>query len=272
MKHNCPCFKRKNIKYLLKSIPKNFIKEKNQSKIKSWFNLSNNLCENNIKNIFNLNVKNLKICLILHCFDFNEFEEYQSEIEKIKKFLDVDVYVTTNSKIKKTTGVNSYPNKGMDIGPFIKTIDSLIKKNKKYDYLIKIHGKNIKCFRELCFSNIIDQIYKHILLLNNSESIISGPEFYSLEMDDINLKTIEDFIKRNNIVLGNKENNFFAGTMFVAKYQQFIDFFKKINLDLEYNMLENGPIDNFEPTNTHAWERILTNIIPNFYNVKNKSL
>jgi lipopolysaccharide biosynthesis protein len=176
----------------------------------------------------------------------------------------LDIHITTNSPRSK----NSFKNKGMDIGPFLLKVDKL---EKKYDYLIKLHSKNLVAFRDLCFNNIIENIYHHVLLLEtNPDNYCSGPRLYLHGIDGINSYTINHFIFRNKIKLQNTEKHFFGGTMFISKYKPLKKFLNKINIKEEYELLESGMVVNNTPTNTHGWERILTYLIPNFYGMKNK--
>lgn len=265
IKNNVPFISRDNVDYLLKLIPRNFKKIKNTGKIQSFFDI--NLDKNNLKKIFNINISDKKFCLVLHIHDLNNIKEYESFIDSLKSKINLKIYLTTNSKNKK----GFIKNKGMDIGPFIKSISEI---KEDYDYIIKLHSKNLRSFRNLCFNNIINQIYHHILLLEDDEkSFCSGPNFYNIKMDNINDQKIKEFLIRNNIKIEKTiENNFFAGTMFIAKYKILKEFISLINIEEEYNILENGSVLNTEETNTHAWERILTNIVPNYYGMKNKSI
>lgn len=262
LENNVPVFSRQHINYLLSVIPKGFTGSKHKGKIQSFFNI--NLNKKNINNIFNINLNNIKCCLIIHITDINKLNEYNYFLKLIKSKIATDIYLTTNSIGQK----EFIQNKGMDIGPFIKTIDNI---DKKYDYIIKLHSKNLRSFRDACFNNIIKLLYHHILLLEkNKLSICSGPKICSMSLDSLNQYTIKEFLNRNNIKTYNTENNFFAGTMFIVKYNLFKDFFNNIiDAKSEYNLLENGSVINDYPTNTHAWERILTNIIPNYYGMKN---
>lgn len=261
LENNVPVLDKISTRYLLNLIPNNFKKIKNQGKIQSFFKIK--LDKKNINNIFKINLDKIKFCLIFHIKNIKRINEYEKFLNLLKSKINVDVIITTNS-INQKEFIN---NKGMDIGPFIKTMSKI---NKKYDYVIKLHGKSFKAFREACFNNIINLIYHHILLLETNHNLIcSGPRVCRLGLDQINKPKIDEFLLRNNIFIKETENNFFAGTMFIAKYSLFKDFLKIINSKEEYDLLEEGPVVNNTPTYTHAWERILTNIIPNYYGMKN---
>lgn len=260
--HDAPVLRRNSVNYLLNLIPKNFIKEKNKGKIQSFF--KNEVDKDNLNNIFKINIDKLKFCLVIHIMNFDKFNEYNSFINLLKSKVNIDIFITTNSTNKK----ESIKNKGMDIGPFIKTLQNI---DNNYDYIIKLHSKNLKSFREHCFNNIIKKLYHHVLLLETNDKVLcSGPKLYSLKLDNINELKIKEFMIRNKInIKETTENNFFAGTMFIAKYKPFKEFFNKLKINEEYKILEEKSIINTKPTNTHAWERILTNIIPNYYGMKN---
>jgi hypothetical protein len=104
IKNNCPLLKRKNLRYIINSIPKNFKKTKTKTKINSWFAL-NNMSKEQINKIFNINIDEIKTCVVFHCSNLNELEEYQKEIEKLKKLINFDIYITTNSKSTKKDNI-----------------------------------------------------------------------------------------------------------------------------------------------------------------------
>lgn len=268
MRNNVPFIHYANEKYLRSLIPKGFYTpvKKYRGKIQEFFNIELN--NTNITNNFNIDLSKKKICLVLHVMNFTKLTDYKKFIDLLKSKINTDVYITTNTARKK----EFIKNKGMDIGPFIKTISKI---DKDYDYVVKLHSKNLRSYRDLCFRNIIENIYHHILLLENNKNIIcSGPNLYHIKIDNLNEQKIKEFMIRNKIKIDTiTENNFFAGTMFIGKYKFFKDFIdKKIDPKEEYNLLEEGSVLNNEATNTHAWERILTNIIPNYYGMRNCSI
>ena len=268
IKNNVPSIHKNNLSYLIRTIPRGYNKKisgKAKGRIQSWNKTRKNLDANSIYNTFKVDIKKIKFCLILHIMNIEKQKEYEPYIEKLKsKIPYLDIHITTNSPRSK----NSFKNKGMDIGPFLLEVNKL---NKKYDYLIKLHSKNLVAFRDLCFNNIIENIYHHVLLLEtNPDNFCSGPRLYLHGIDGINSYTINHFMFRNKIKLQNTEKHFFGGTMFISKYKPLKKFLNKINIKEEYELLETGMVVNNTPTNTHGWERILTYLIPNFYGMKNK--
>jgi len=268
VKNNIPSIHKKNLSYLIRTIPRNYKKRVStnfKGRIQSWNDTRKNLNINFIRNNFKIDIKKLKFCLILHIMDISKQNEYEPYLNELKsKLPHLDIHITTNSPRSK----NCFKNKGMDIGPFLLEANKL---TKNYDYLIKLQGKNLISFRDLCFNNIIKNIYHHILLLEaDPNNFCNGPRLYLHGIDGINSYTINNFIFRNKIKLKNTEKHFFGGTMFISKYKPLKKFLDRLNTKDEYEILEPGLVVNNTPTNTHAWERILTYIIPNFYGMKNK--
>jgi hypothetical protein len=89
-------------------------------------------------------------------------------------------------------------------------------------------------------------------------------------MDKFNTSTINDFYQRYNISnVDESKIRFISGTMMIGNYKKYLDICDNIGIDFqkEYILMENGYKKNSEPTQTHAWERILSGIIPHLGNM-----
>ena len=189
----------------------------------------------------------------------NDIKKYTDIIQK----LGIDLFVTSPEPIDN---IDSYvlPNIGADIGPFLYVLNKHILNNNKYDYILKLHSKSHHGFRHMCFNSLINQLDYAIYLLDNQQnSAMAGLIDHNLPIDGINESKINEFCNRYGI--GIKNNfDFFAGTMFIYKLNVIRSFIKKykINLYNEYFNLEYGYAKNHQATKTHAWERILSGLIP----------
>jgi hypothetical protein len=108
----------------------------------------------------------------------------------------------------------------------------------------------------------------------------SKPVFYSVFQKHLS-RIMQDFegnivntsnIKFKDNYLSSYINKIEVEDLKDIPYKILKEFISLINIEEEYNILENGSVLNTEETNTHAWERILTNIVPNYYGMKNKSI
>ena len=97
-----------------------------------------------------------------------------------------------------------------------------------------------------------------------------GLNNYKMQMDQINEPILPEICSKYK--LSSDNTYFIAGTMFLAKYNFFINVLENLNISIlsEYQNLESGYFKNHDPTYTHSWERILSGVLP--YNLKQKVL
>jgi len=239
-------------------------------KLKQNSILSDNKNENlikigNIKNQTSIDLTSYKIALCCHIYDEYFYPEISILLDKLKKsLLNIDYYITTNTENTIIENGIVVPNKGADLGPFI--LSSLQTIPKDTDFFIKIHAKTHHGFRKYTISEIINNIYYNLVKLIQDDSIYAlGSKRYILMMDKFNTSTINDFYSRYNILnVDESKIKFISGTMMVGKYKKYLDICDNIGLcfDTEYKLMENGYKKNTTPTHTHAWERILSGILP----------
>jgi len=239
-------------------------------KLKQTSRLSDTI-ENNtkkieyIKNILNIDLSKYKIALCCHIYDEYFYPEIKTYIDKLKNsLLNINYYITTNSQksiIDKSIFVN---NKGADLGPFLLSSSQIIPNDT--NYFIKVHAKTHHGFRKYAISEIINNIYTNLLKLILDDNLYAlGSKRYILMMDKFNKSTIDSFYNRYNLNnIDESQIKFISGTMMIGNYQKYLQICKNINIDLnkEYDLMENGYKKNIEATHTHAWERILSGIIP----------
>lgn len=121
---------------------------------------------------------NTKIAIVLHVYYTNHWWYFEEKLKKLKtKF---DLYITLCDENKDISNeilksfpnakIDKYPNKGMDIGPFLKTLKKIRKKN--YGYLIKLHTKTINLKKHETQTE--EQLFKRRNLL--VDSLISSDD------------------------------------------------------------------------------------------------
>ena len=103
----------------------------------------------------------IKLCLVFHFGDVDEWEFYEPYLKNVPKPYDLFVTIhdraeNTEEKIKEyeqmfiksleanQTTMIKVPNKGADCGAFLLAIDYIIKNSLHYDYVLKIHTKTTK--------------------------------------------------------------------------------------------------------------------------------
>jgi len=264
-KHKIPIVNKSCLNYFRSLIPRSFKKQKHVPILQSW------LEQDCIKPI-----KNKTVCCILHIHTMEHLTEIREYIIKLNSQYPIDFYITGNyvmyKNVKKGLKVNmqyiTTPNKGMDIGPFVFALKYFYKSGIKYDYIIKLQDKKTDSWRKLFFTNICDNLIHYLNLLCDNNVSVAAPYMQLIPLDDINSAYIQDVIIRNNIDFNLQNevgyNGFIAGTMFILKHSVFNNFIERYNIDLdfEYSCFEDGAVTNNIPTYTHAWERILTCLIP----------
>ena len=157
-------------------------------------------------------------------------------------------------------------NKGADIGPFLYCLNDILKdKDNTYDYILKLHTKTSHGFRDMSFETLIDNLIEVLYLLKNKEGCyMAGVQCKNMLLDDRNKKTIDAICNKYNIKYDKRHIDFFTGTMFVCKTEMFKKISAQYNVKWidEYWPLEEGYNKNHKATFTHAWERMLSGVLP----------
>lgn len=229
--------------------------------------------------------KLLKVVVVVHLFYLDLWEEINDYLKKIGINFDLlvtinegDVSAKTTDKIKTSYPkaiILKVPNKGLDIGPFFESVNFLISKNLKYDYILKIHTKkslgvdaNIgESWRKKSYESLMGSysIVSHILRLFRTNPTVGmiGP-FESrtkLTMNDVNnggsLNLDNMKLLAQRLSIKDLELDFFGGTMFWARWPILEKKFRKKTLtinDFESGYKKDGLL-------SHAMERLLACIV-----------
>ena len=122
------------------------------------------------------------ITVILHLFNTNLFDEMKSYIKNVKDvFSNVNIIISINErsnfkneiiKIFPNAVVLKVENKGVDIYPFLLSIEYIRKHNIKTDFILKLHTKestniveNFKNWRKDLIEPIVN--YNNLLIIQN---------------------------------------------------------------------------------------------------------
>lgn len=263
-----PIIDKQNLYYFTNLIPQDFIKkDKNTLRLTQWLE-SDNIIRSKIQK---------KICAIINVFTEDNIDEFAKYIRTLyAKCNKIIVYITGNfqafEKLKKRTKKElfyiNFPNKGMDIGPFMNVLKHFLDEEKEFDYIVKLQEKRTVHWRKYMFDNIINNLEHYCKLLDKKQVSICAPYRYLLNLDSLNETTINYIVSRYdlpfNYAFESTYNGFIGGTMFIMKHSVFNSFIDLYNINLEYeiSILEEGSVVNDFPTYTHAWERMFTCVIP----------
>ena len=118
----------------------------------------------------------------IHCYNLDFFIEYYGNyFDKLIKFTDIIVTYSIGNCNKlyyyKIT-LLKINNKGMDIGGKFCAVNFINNQNKKYKYILFLHSKNNKKYRDLWFNSLI-QNFKHIVKSNKNIGCIVPPNIRS---------------------------------------------------------------------------------------------
>ena len=210
-----------------------------------------------------------KIAVIMHVGNINIFREIVHDYPKF--FTRFDLFISCNTTEDKESILSQFPNahvtvyenRGMDIGPFLKTIKII---PTDYDYYIKIHTKSDKKWRDTLLKNIDIDFFltkensNEIELYGAKEKLVGGM------VNPCDFTYIHDIINRNYSTIPfdcKKKMCFIAGTIFVCN-KAYIKELKKIkDIDYEYSILETGYVTQTKEDfkKTHSWEYFLGYIV-----------
>jgi hypothetical protein len=239
----------------------------------------------------NIEGTNLKVASICHIYYEDLLEEV---IEKQRNLLttkfDTDYYfsltqnnstdgqkVWVKEKLKKefpNCKIFELPNKGLDIGPFFKILETILREGKGYDYILKTHTKkSLKTSGEF-FGNIwrkdlwsiMDNIENIVELMIDKELMVGSNKWIiNLNKDNLNVEYLNNLKNEFNISNGDQ---FIGGTMFWVRYDLLTKYFNINNLSKYYNELEEGYFfqmhrGSSEEYLTHSFERLFGLMVGN---------
>lgn len=231
----------------------------------------------------------MKTAVLLYLYDTSLWPEFEQLLIPIKSHIKLFVGLCSDNLCQDNEAIISrisanfdasisiYPNKGVDIGPFLLQIDKLDK--TEYPYFIKLHSKkslwglyrNIS-WRSLLVHSLIGSptiFHNNIQLLNDNKSIGAIGNTGLLldrEKEGFNSQIIFDILHNNLKIplshISRYDFSFLAGSIFGARTSIFQDYFtSEIIKNLYAKMPEGIIIDNDGGKITHALERIFGYII-----------
>lgn len=226
----------------------------------------------------------MNVALLIHIYYEDTYESIYERIEHFSLnennvFLinicrDNFYYKEIESYFKsrlKNAHIISCSNKGKDIGGKLALIDLYIRLNLNADLMLLIHDKKspqliegndwqeellyiiqedkvndiLKCFEDSNVGMVGNK--SHIINKSNNteDKIFAGGKD----------KILSEALKYNI----NPDNySFIGGTMFWVRSKTYIDFFQQNNpLKIRATLEERNVMDDFGPTITHSWERLL---------------
>jgi lipopolysaccharide biosynthesis protein len=199
--------------------------------------------------------------LILHLYYQDLWEEFAKKIDSV--YYDCDLYVTTCVDHEDMSEVihKRYPdakvvrvqNKGLDIGPFLLAMDDILKSNKEYQRIIKLHTKkslNHKMhenygnhWRTSLVNSLIGNVETYE---RNKELMFSNQMIGSSEHTQITgghrifIEWLREAADLFQIELKKKEYHYVGGTMFMADFQMIKKYFQRTSLLSVYKNLKEG--------------------------------
>lgn len=279
--------------------------EQVNSRIENTIGVMDNLKESYDFKIKELNKKidineekrNTKVAVIIHLYYLDLWDEFKTYISNIH--YDVDVYINlvdgsaarinlvnfkrNIEKEHKNYKVFINDNVGLDIGGTLNIMDFLIKEDKHYDYLLKMHSKksihngrgdnkNGEIWRDELLKPIVGD-YKtvnNVIDIFTENPIVgmvgSKKWIYDKSKNDIykNSILLKSYINNYDINVDMNDLAFVGGSMFWVRYDIYKSFFIKNNpIKIIRTFEKNSFIDNRELKWTHAFERVLGLIILN---------
>lgn len=232
----------------------------------------------------NINGRKFKVASICHIY-YEDLLDQMIEINKnlYKMDFDVDFYFTLTegsstigqkewvvNKLRenfKGCDIHILPNKGLDIGPFLITLDKIY--HKKYDYIFKTHTKKSlltsgKYFGSKWRNSLfiilnlkkLEEVKQH--MENRSEMIGSSKWIIPIEVDNFNKNIIEGLIK--DLRIEKTGSSFVGGTMFCVKHDILRKYLNKEKIKKYYDLMEDGYFYQVSKDDseylTHSFERV----------------
>ena len=203
------------------------------------------------------------IAIVLHIYHTDLWIYFEQKLKSLDT--QFDLYITLCDEVEDiskdilksfpSANITKYPNKGQDIGPFLKVIKDI--RHKDYDYLIKLHTKKCKynlskgkLWRDQLTNSLIssdDKIKENISILTDSEYKMCGCKQWHLkrkwEFSD-HKKQIYEFI---------------GGTMFMVDFKILTSCLTDKLIEKWYAKMPRGYIQ--DGSFTHQAERLLGKII-----------
>lgn len=241
--------------------------------------------------------RNIKIAVIIHLYYVDLWNEFKKLIYNIH--YDVDIYVNlVDGSVQMINLVNfkrkleeEYPNikvfinenAGLDIGGTLNVINYIIKENKHYEYVLKLHSKkSIHTGRmenkngDIWRNELIDPIlgdYKTVnsvidLFVENPIIGMIGSKKWLLDKHKNiyqNSEMLQTYINIYNITVPLDDIQFIGGSIFWVRFDILKDFFTKNDpIKIIRTFEKNSFTDDKELKWTHAFERVFGLMVLNY--------
>lgn len=216
----------------------------------------------------------MKTVIIFHLFYLELWEEFKTKLLNLNDNFDLIVTIPDNKLffqeiIKKSfpnATIFSFPNKGLDIGPFLKILKHLKENKLKYDYLVKIHTKKSTYNTNLGTiwrNDLVNSIIGNKEKFENNLNILKDNEFKMCGSKNWLLTaSIEQFNKTFELTnLKNGLAKFIGGTMFIVDYNVLLNSFTIEQLDTLYEKMPTTYKRDHTPA--HDMERIFGFVVQN---------
>jgi len=225
-----------------------------------------------------------RLAVIVQLYYTDLWDEFKSYLQNITDQFDLYVTITEgvlsmeDFQSKAATIKQAFPNasvimvqnKGLDIGPFVLTLHSILQQKLEYEYVIKLHtkrsintmGEGGDQWRQELIHSLLgtpQKYYDNLQKFHDPQVGMIGCRKWVIDHLETNTSTIDYYKHR----LGIKKGRFFVGgTIFWSRFETLIKCLTTQNTIDIYNELEEGYFTDWNaPTKTHALERIFGYII-----------
>lgn len=220
----------------------------------------------------------LRLAIFLHLFEPTLWFYYRPYIKLLyQSGHSIDFYLSyQNEHLLHQMIRDEYPNirmlqvdRGCDLGGQLMMTKMALESGILYDFVLKLHSKTHDQWREglvepLCGSS--SQIsYVLDLLRDQSKTGIIGAQTYKYKMDHNNSPLQDQMCQRLKLKVDYDSHFFIGGTIFWFRWSTMVKSLSSFAIDLtaEYNQMEQGFLNNYNPTIVHSWERIIALLIQN---------
>lgn len=216
----------------------------------------------------------MKIVVVLHLYYTEMWEDFKDKLLALNTEFDLVVTLSENNidisdKIKKhfpKAIIFKLPNKGLDVGPFLKVLKYFKENKLEYDYLIKIHSKKSHYNTRLGTewrNDLVNAIIGDKETLDNITALMDrtkikmcGSKKWFLSANTKRYMGTFNLPRINNRIC-----NFIGGTMFVVDYDIMVNSFTIEDLDKLYEKMPEGYKRDHSPA--HHMERIFGFVVQN---------
>lgn len=206
-----------------------------------------------------------KIGVFLHMYHehtWRDIKRYFSVLEELSDLYDISYHFSitdgveyrndTISEMEKLGTINSCPNEGYDIKPFLLELKKH-QPNFNYDYVYKIHSKGKDRWRNKLLLPLFKDkasIIKNLHKLNNNEVWALGARRYLNSGYCEPSPPLDRLLERWDVTLGGERPQYISGTMYILskEYANYL-----VSMDIQFDKFEEGKLDTCV-SHTHAWE------------------